>query len=126
MNFISEDKKQITLPVELGQTVYRFNTNCCDACLFQKELFDKLFPKTIDGRCGMDKSCHTRFRGTEHIILTLDNLGWILNNWNLKVFKTEKEAEEKGKAFVLEHIKKFKELGFSLDKNGYSINRDIN
>jgi hypothetical protein len=36
MDFISEDKRTINLPVPLGTTVYGYLTVCCDACMFQK------------------------------------------------------------------------------------------
>ena len=43
-----------------------------------------------------------------------------MGEWDIKVFEDEKEAEERGREFVSEHIIKFKELGFVLNKDGYS------
>ena len=121
MDFIDKDKKTINLPVPLGTTLYVFKTDCNDACLFQKEKFDKLYPKNFEGRCGQDKLCHTRFAGIEPITLKVNNLEWILGKWDIKVFETEEEAKNRGKEFVSEHVIKFKELGFILDENGYSF-----
>lgn len=42
MDFISEDKRTINLPVPLGTTVYGYLTVCCDACMFQKEKFKEI------------------------------------------------------------------------------------
>jgi len=121
MSFISQDKKIINLPVPLGTIVYRFHTDCCDACLFQKEKFDKLYPKAFEGRCSQDMLCHTRFSEIEPIIVNINNLDLILGKWKTKVFETKKEAEIAGKEFVAEHVRRLKELGFELNENGYSI-----
>jgi hypothetical protein len=120
MSFIKEDKKTINLPVPLGTTLYKFNTSCNDACLFQKEKFDKLYPKNYEDTCSQDKLCHTKYLGVEPIVLNINNMEWILGEWDIKVFENEKEADERGREFVSEHIIKFKELGFVLNKDGYS------
>lgn len=92
MVFISEDKRTINLPVPLGTYVYQYWTRCNDACLFQKEAFNKAFPPGVEGRCSGDMPCHTRPHLIKPVELSLSNLDWVLRDWGKTVFATENEA----------------------------------
>lgn len=110
MNFISEDKKTINLPVSLGTTVYRIITSCNDACTFQKEKFDKVFPSK-GNRCGQDMPCHIKLHSIQPVKLKLSNVEWILTQWNISIFETENKAREIGERMIKEHKQKLLELG---------------
>ena len=107
---ISNDKKNITLDIPLGSKVYTFKTKCCDACLFEAKKFKKDF--TFRETCQKELPCHTRFIGTESLILSLDNLGIIFPKWGIDYFETEEKAEERGLAVVEEHCKWMEDHGF--------------
>ena len=115
MNFISEDKKTINLPVPLGTTVYMFITSCNDACMFQKDKFNSVFPPIEGGRCNKDMSCHTKFHSIRFIVLSLSNLDWILKEWQITTFETEIEAKEAGAKFVELHKQQLLELGLEIE-----------
>ena len=113
--FISEDKKTITLPVPLDTIVYRFHTSCNDACLFQQKNFDKVFPRGKEGgRCSGDMPCHTKLHSVLPKELNLSNLEWILKDWNVYYFETEKEAREAGEKLIETHKQKLLELGLKI------------
>ena len=116
--FISEDKMQINLPVSLGSVVYRWNTRCCDACTFQEWLFRKNF----EDHSGCSACpCHTRFAGSDSVVLSLSNLEFVLAKWGSRYFATKDEADKAGLAFVQQNIAFVKSLGFELNERGYSI-----
>lgn len=110
MNFISEDRKTINLPVPLGSMVYEVTTTCNDACLFQKEAFEKAFPSVEGGRCSATMPCHTKVHSITPKELTLENLDWVLKQWGFRFFETESEAHSTAVARVAEHINKLWEL----------------
>jgi hypothetical protein len=124
MNFISEDKKTITLPVPLGTIVYNFHTTCNDACTFQKEKFDKVLPKEKFGRCKGELPCHTKLHSIMSVELTLSNLEWILGNWHITYFETEKAAREAGLKTIEEHKKKLIELGLKVEYHWKDDNKN--
>lgn len=111
MNFISEDKKTINLPVSLGTIVYKFHTTCNDACLFQKEKFNKIFPPTNGGRCGSDTPCHVILHSIDKIIVNFDNLESMLKTWGISTFETENEARQAGEKLVQKHKQELLKLG---------------
>lgn len=116
--FVSEDKKTINLPVELGTTLFLAETKCGDFCLFQKELFNKHFPD--NDRCGSEKICHTRKFRISEFEFTLANLTWVLENWETKCFTTQEAAEEALSKKIQSNIEKMRALGFKVDEDGYS------
>lgn len=109
--FISEDKKQINLPVALGTTIYSIHTDCNDACSFQSEEFRKAFP---NAKCDMFSPCHVKFKGAEPIELNLNNLGFVLPRWGKTFFATEQEAIEAGENLVESHIKLMLDNGIGI------------
>lgn len=121
MKFINEDKTVITLPVPLGSTVYQVVTNCGDFCTFQQELFDKVFPPTKEGRCGVGKPCHTVEWNVYKPTLKFSNMEFILENWGIWVFPTEEAAQQRMKEVVEGNRKKMQDLGFALRENGYGM-----
>jgi hypothetical protein len=114
MTFISEDKKTINLPIPLGTTVYRFITDCNNACTFQKEKFDEAFPETKNSRCNSKMPCHTSLHSIQPVILNLSNLDWVLNDWQINFFETEAEAREAGSKLVKEHRKQLLDMGLEI------------
>lgn len=98
---ISEDKKTINLPVPLGTIVYGINTDCNDACAFQKIEFKNAFPES---HCDISSPCHVILRGTYPLELNLKTLHTIIPNWEKYFFKTEKEAIAAGEKLVEQHI----------------------
>jgi hypothetical protein len=115
MDFISKDKRTINLPVPLGATVYMFITSCNDACMFQKDKFNAIFPLKEGGRCNKDMPCHTKFHSIRSIVLSLPNLDWILKEWQATIFETENEARIAGERFVETHKRQLLELGLELE-----------
>lgn len=111
MNFISDDKKVITLPIPLESIVYTFSTTCNDACTFQKDEFDKIFPPEKNGRCHSDMPCHIKLFSIGPVVFDLFNLGYILDNWNIKYFETKEQAREAGEKLVKLHLEQLLELG---------------
>lgn len=120
-DFISEDKLTITLPVPLGTKVYSILTKCGDFCMFQKDHFNKTFGEKEGGHCDSLMPCHTRYRQPMEMTVTLDNLSYVLEYWNVKCFATFEEADSVTKTRIAEHVEKMKELGFKVDEKGYSI-----
>ncbi|HAS92715.1 MAG TPA: hypothetical protein DCS12_10975 [Clostridiales bacterium] len=120
MDFISEDKRTINLPVPLGTTVYGYLTVCCDACMFQKEKFKEIFGD-VPGRCGKDKPCHTRLTGIQTIAVNLKNIDAVLEGWHKDIFETFNEAVQAGIKYTTENRKKLIKAGIKLDERGYSI-----
>lgn len=128
-NFISEDKMTINLPVPIGSIVYVVSTNCGDFCMFQKEKFDAIFPKkaykpNID-RCGWDKLCQTRMGNILEKEVTIKNLDFILDNWNVNCFKTREEAENVARARVAMNVETMSKLGFAMREDGYSTTDQV-
>jgi hypothetical protein len=105
MDFISEDKRTINLPVPLGTTVYGYLTVCCDACMFQKEKFKEIFGD-VPGRCGKDKPCHTRLTGIQTIAVNLKNIDAVLEGWHKDIFETFNEAVQAGIKYTTENREK--------------------
>lgn len=125
MEYLSEDKRTIKLPVPLGSIVYEAVTKCGDFCLFQERKFDSIFPKNgKDSHCGKEKPCHTISRGCKELPLTLNNLGAILEDWDVWYFATKKEAEEASAKIAAEHAARMKELGFFVRDDGYGKTAD--
>lgn len=114
--YISEDKKNIYLPVPLGSIIYQVNTTCGDFCLFQKEKFEKLIHNK---RCSNKLPCHTIGKRPIKIELTIDNLS-LLNEWDKTIFKTYDEAKEKTKEIINKNIKVLEDNDILLDESGYS------
>ncbi len=114
MTFISEDKKTINLPVPLDTTVYRFITSCNDACLFQKEKINQVFPVKKEGRCSQDMACHTKLHSVQPVTLNLSNLDMMLKNWKINTFETENEAREAGNNLIELHKKQLLDIGLAL------------
>lgn len=116
MNFISEDKKTIKLPVPLGTIVYEFTTSCNDACLFQKEKFQELYPrKKGEGLCNKNMPCHTKLHGIQKMVVKLTNLEWILKNWHITIFETENQAKEEGIKFIEKHKNELLKVGLKIE-----------
>ena len=117
---MQEKKYTVEVPVPLGTTLYTYMLRCCDACVFQKEIFDQHFYIVgKDGRCGY-YPCRTKYMGTRDIQFSLKNIESVLENFGKSYFLTPEEAESAGKMLVSENIKKMKELGFTLTEDGYS------
>lgn len=123
--FINEDQTVITLPVPLGSTVYQVATKCGDFCTFQQELFDKIFPPVKEGRCGVDKPCHTVEWNVYKSALEFSNMEFILENWGVWVFPSEEAAQQRMKEIVDANRKKMRELGFSVREDGYGLTPDM-
>lgn len=122
MKFINENKTIITLPVPLGSTVYQVATKCGDFCTFQQKLFDKVFPPVKEGRCGVDKPCHTVEWNIYKPTLKFSNMEYVLENWGIWVFATEEAAKQRMKEVLENNRKKMQELGFAIrDKDGYGF-----
>lgn len=125
MNYLSNDKRTINLPVPLGSKVYRATTVCGDFCLFQKQKFDSVFPKNgSEGRCGKEKPCHTISKGCTELTLTIHNLGFILEGWGEWFFETKDEAEATSERIAADHARQMKELGFFVREDGYGKKAD--
>lgn len=119
---ISKDKKQINLPVALGENVYSFSLQCCDACYFQGDLFYKKYnPKSDHNRCKLLSPCQTIFHGITEKELTLDNMANIIRLWGVQFFASASEAEKAGKTMAKLHQNQMKEMGFNLDEAGRCI-----
>jgi hypothetical protein len=114
MQFVSEDKKTITLPVPLGTVLYRFHTKCNDACLFQKDNFDAVFPPTETGRCSREMPCHVKCTGARGIVVELSNVAMLEREWNKFVFETEIEAIIAGMEFVGLHQNQMLAVGLEI------------
>lgn len=115
MNFISEDKKTINLPVSLGTTVYKFVTSCNDACMFQKEDFNRVFSKENGGRCSKDMPCHTKLHSIQTVEIQLSNLDLILRNWHVTIFESEGKAKEAGNKLIESHKQQLLKLGLKVE-----------
>jgi hypothetical protein len=113
LKFISDDKKIITLPVPLGSKVYYYNLTCFDGCIFQKELFDRVYPKDKGGRCG-SLPCYIEIHGIREIELNLHNIHLILEKWEEKFFSSKAEARIKAMEIIELNKKELQRQGFSL------------
>jgi hypothetical protein len=120
-NFISDDKLTINLPVPLGTKIYSILTKCGDFCMFQKEHFYKVFGERTDNHCVYNMPCHTRYRDPIEMTFSLQNIDYVLENWNTKCFATLEEAIDATNKLVYEHVEKMKTFGFNVDEKGYSI-----
>ena len=114
MNFISEDKMIINLPVPLESEIYEFLTDCNDACLFQESKFNKIFPPKKGGRCGSHMPCHTKINQIMKRTINISNLDYILDNWGIKCFKTEEEALAAGSKLINQHREEMLKLGLEV------------
>ena len=115
MEFISEDKKTITLPIPLGSILYRFVTSCNDSCMFQKEDFDRVFPKESNSRCSKDMPCHTKLHSIQTVEVKLSNLELILENWHITIFESENKAKEAGNTLIDSHKQQLLNLGLKVE-----------
>ena len=115
MIFLSNDKKTINLPVALDTTVYRFVTSCNDACLHQKEKFNKIFKPKEEGRCHCNMPCHTKLHSIQPVTLSLSNLERVLSEWNITIFKDQREAMEKAKKLIESHKQELLRLGLEIE-----------
>lgn len=114
MSFISEDKRTINLPVPLGTTVYRINTDCNDACLLQKEVFNKVFlpeNRPAEGWCSSDMPCHTKMHSIRPVVLSMTNLEEILETFGNKTFETYEQAKFAGEKLIEIHKQQLSGLG---------------
>lgn len=104
-------KYTIPIPVPLGERVWTFRTDCCDACHFQQRE-----NKVI--ACSRNSPCHTKKYSIEPVTVKYENLRDIVENWEKFYFYTSREAEEAGNKLVAANIKKMRELGYAVDENG--------
>ena len=125
-DFVSKDRKTISLPIPLGNIVYKTNSSCGDFCVFDKKRFDKNFPPTKNGRCSQFNACHTRYKEPIELIVTPNCLDVVLDGWGVTIFATYDEAKSVADARVDEHRKIMTELGFKMKENGhaYMIDKD--
>lgn len=115
MNFISEDKKTINLPVPLGATLYRIITACNDACMLQAEKFNSVFPSKEGGRCSVDMPCHTKLHSALPFVFALGDLDWVLKKWQITCFETESGAKEAGENLIEAHKQQLLALGLNVE-----------
>lgn len=113
-------KYNLAIPLPIGSKFYRINTDCCNACYFQKQLRKNisLYPDTIALACSSSAPCHTRFKGVIEEELTLHNLAYVIELWGTKIFETYEEAEAAGKALVIQHIKQMQTMGYAVMDDG--------
>lgn len=114
-DFISSDRRVITLPVQLGQTVYVVSTSCNDACSFQQEKFDEVFAEYDGGRCSSKLPCHTKIHSIRPVRFREDSMVHILNGWGYSHFKTEEEARRAATIRIEENKSRLIELGLSIE-----------
>lgn len=115
MNFISKDKKTLMLPVPLDTVVYQVHTTCNDACLFQKDKFNEVFRKENFKGCDSKLPCHTKLHSIQPVVLTLTNIKFILDDWQIRFFKTELEARTAAMKTIEEHKSQLLELGLNIE-----------
>ena len=113
-------KYNLPIPLPIGSKFYRINTDCCNACYFQKKLRRNisLYPDTIPLACSSSAPCHTQFKGVIEEELTLHNLAFVIELWGTKIFATYEEAEEAGKTLVTKHIRQMQDMGYAVMDNG--------
>lgn len=111
--YISEDKKQIFLPVPLESDLYEINLCCEDQCIHYKKEFDKHFPPIPEGRCAYNMPCHTKLHHIDSYKLTLNNIGHVLKNWNKTIFATKESAEFAGISRINTNKQRLKRLGIT-------------
>ena len=107
----------IHIPVPIGEKVWTFWTDCCNACYFQPR--EK---KPI--RCDTFSPCHTFVHGTQAVELKYSNIGEVLSLWNKKYFFTEEEARNAAEKLVKDNIIKMRELGYKVYDDGYAEKDD--
>lgn len=106
---ISDDGKVLTLAVPIGSNVYQIRTDCDSICYDSKKEGLLLgAPKEIKG-CSCFSACHTRYRGTEPIVVSLSNIQMIDRVWGKTVFADMSEAEEAGMRLVADNKKRLEE-----------------
>lgn len=119
--FISENKKQINLPVPLGSIIYSFTIECGDFCLFQKEKFEKLKKENPNQfGCNYNTVCKTRVLSIQKHEFNMENIGIVLKKWNKKYFATSQEASQVAKNLIAKNRKLIKEYGLEINDEGYS------
>lgn len=116
----AEEKRLVILPAGIGDTVYTYHLDCFDGCFFQKELFNEVFEKKDDSRCGKHP-CHTKFHSVQESTVSLSNIAWLLDTWERCTFATAEQAKEAAEKKILENKAELIRLGFKLDSKGYSI-----
>lgn len=104
-------KYTIAIPVPIGEKVWTFWTECCDACLFQYREINPL-------ECSCNSPCHTKVHSVSTVTMSYDNLNNILKHWNEKYFYTEQEAKGAADALVKKNIEEMRKLGYDLDDDG--------
>lgn len=116
---ISDDGKQITLPIPLGSVVYSSETVCGDFCLFDKENFQKS-KKRLNLCCDRNSPCHTRIHPSQPHIVTINNCIMISQLWGDKFFATKKEADAKTLETVDRNRFNMAIYAFNMRDDGYS------
>lgn len=120
-NFLSEDKKTISIPVPLGSEIYSYHMDCGDFCLHQNDLFYKMKEESPDlFLCAHDAACHTMKPIIETTTLSEKNFGLVLKYWNDWFFETREKAEKRAVELRNRNINLMKEKGFLLREDGYS------
>ena len=101
----------LDIPVPIGEKVYSFWTDCCNACSYQARSNKEI-------ACSKASPCHTKKYKIGPVVLTYDNLATIVKDWGVFYFATSKEAEEAGNIRVANNIKRMRELGYAIDADG--------
>lgn len=119
--YVSKDKKTINLPFPLGTKLYMPITTCGDFCLYQKDLFNEIFPKDSEnqGRCSRDMPCHTKLHSIKEITFSMSNLEMVLENLDKWIFTSEHEAQRVIEKRLESNRWDMTFNGFHVDNNGY-------
>lgn len=104
----------VKIPVPLGEKVWTFWTNCCNACCFQPR-------KNQPIHCSRTAPCHTLKHSIQSKTLTYANMQDVIENWGIFYFKTSAEAEAAGNKRVADNIQQMRNLGYVIDDDGYAI-----
>lgn len=122
-DFLDKNKKTINLPIAIGDTFYMTHTTCGNFCLYNKELFDKLYPDNTK-RCNSKNLCHTVKLETTECKLDWNNIILVLENWNTRCFKTKNEAELYINTQIEYRRNKLISMGFLVNENGQGYNQE--
>ena len=103
----------IYTPVPIGEKVWTFWTDCCNACYFQPRENKPI-------KCDWFSPCHTFLNRIQAVEVKYSNLENIIKLWNKKYFYTEREARNAAEKLVKDNLIKMRELGYRIDDNGYA------
>lgn len=124
IEYMSEDKKTITLPVPYGSVFYAFELNCCELCRFFKGDFNQIVCDDLSvAPChtveGYIHECRMSVDYTQSSPYDITNA---LPAWGFTCFATREEAEEAMKK-KLEMNRKYIEerYGIQMDEYGHVI-----